>query len=83
MTATTFYTVPLSQRAVLYDVRYCSREHLLSTEYVVLDVNHTSSYTLYEENGEDGYQNLVKFLEKNGYTKLDAWEDRLEIYQKK
>ena len=83
VTATTFYTVPLSQRAVLYDVRYCSREHLLSTEYVVLDVNHTSSYTLYEENGEDGYQNLVKFLEKNGYTKLDAWEDRLEIYQKK
>lgn len=56
---------------------------MLSTEYVVLDVNHTSSYTLYEENGEDGYQNLVKFLEKNGYTKLDAWEDRLEIYQKK
>lgn len=35
--ATTFYTTPLSQREVLYDVRYCSQEHLLSTQYVVLD----------------------------------------------
>lgn len=37
VTATTFLVVPLSRRAVLYDLRYCSQEHLLSTDYVVVE----------------------------------------------
>ncbi len=81
--ATTFYTVPLSQREVLYDVRYCSREHLLSTQYVVLDVNHASSYTPYAVDGANGYENLVKLLEENGYTRMDTWGEKLVIYQRK
>lgn len=34
--ASTFYTTQLSQREILYDVGYCSSEHLLSCQYVVL-----------------------------------------------
>lgn len=36
VTASTFYSTYLSQREILYDVRYSSEEHLLSTEYVVI-----------------------------------------------
>ena len=36
VTATTFYTTALSQRKILYDVHYSSKEHLLDTQYVVL-----------------------------------------------
>lgn len=81
--ATTFYTVPLSQREVLYDVRYCSREHLLSTRYVVLDVSDTSSYKPYAVDGANGYENLVRLLEENGYTRIDVWGERLVIYWRK
>ncbi|MBP3701598.1 MAG: DUF2079 domain-containing protein, partial [Lachnospiraceae bacterium] len=34
VTATTFFTTWLSQRDIVYDVDYCSQEHLLSSEYV-------------------------------------------------
>ena len=36
VSASTFYTVPLSSRDILYDVKHSSLEHILSTEYVVL-----------------------------------------------
>ena len=80
--ATTFYTTPLSQREVLYDVRYCSQEHLLSTQYVVLDTEDSRSYTSFEASGANGYQNLVQLLESHGYTLIDAWKEKLVIYQR-
>lgn len=80
--ATTFYTVPLSNRSVLYDVRYSSTEHLLSTEYVMLQMHDTSSYTSYAASEEDGYDNLVKLLEENGYQLLREMEDTMAIYWK-
>ena len=43
VTATTFLVVPLSRRAVLYDLRYCSQEHLLSTDYVVVETTDSGS----------------------------------------
>ncbi len=66
--ATTFYTVYLSSRPVLYDVKYCSREHLLEAQYVALNVGSATDYGAYATDGQNGYENLVAFLEKNGYS---------------
>ena len=83
VTATTFYTTHLSQRDVLYDVRYSSKEHLLETEYVVLNVSSTSDYKKYATGGkENGFENLVKLLEKNGYTEYASLEDVVVIYRR-
>ena len=83
VTATTFYTTHLSQRKVLYDVRYCSQEHLLETEYVVLKLSANSDYKKYATGGKDnGFDNLVKLLEKNGYTEYESLNDVLVIYHK-
>ena len=81
VSASTFYTTYLSQRDVLYDVRYCSREHLLSTEYVALAVGSDSSYTPFEKNGKNGFENLVALLEKNGYEKFAEMGTTLVIYK--
>lgn len=83
VTATTFYTTHLSQRVVLYDVRYSSKEHLLETEYVVLNISSTSDYKKYATGGkENGFENLVKLLEKNGYTEYASLEDVVVIYRR-
>ena len=83
VTATTFYTTHLSQREILYDVRYCSKEHLLETEYVVLKVNSDSECSKYATDGKDnGYENLVKLLKDNGYRKYGAVNNVLVIYHK-
>lgn len=82
VTATTFYTVPLSNRDVIYDVRYSSKEHLLSTEYVVLDMNNKENYVNYAESGEDGYDSFVKLLQENGYALIAEVKDKVAIYFK-
>lgn len=83
VTATTFYTTHLSQRETLYDVRYCSQEHLLETEYVVLKLSANSDYKKYESGGKDnGFDNLVKLLEDNGYKEYESIENVLVIYYK-
>ena len=70
VSATTFYTTYLSQRDTLYDVRYGSEDHILSTEYVVLSVS------------DKDYEETVALLENNGYTIFASQEDVLVIYQK-
>ena len=83
VTATTFYTTYLSRRKILYDVRYSSQEHLLETEYVVLALPPSSDYKNYEdEDTDNGFENLVKLLEENGYREWKAIEDVLVIYHK-
>lgn len=76
VTAHTFYVVPLSKRSVLYDIRYCSREHLLSTEYVVLRKTSHDDFRNY-----GGYKNLAALLEANGYTNIKT-QGSLVIYHK-
>lgn len=83
VTATSFYTTHLSQREVIYDVEYCSEEHLLETEYVALQIDLDWAYADYATPGEnDGFTNLVKLLEKNGYEIYTGLEDVLVIYHK-
>ena len=83
VTATTFYTTHLSQRETLYDVRYCSKEHLLETEYVVLKLSASSDYKKYATGGKDnGFENLIILLEKNGYSEYAVLDNVLVIYKK-
>ena len=83
MTASTFYTTELSQREILYDVRYSSAEHLLETEYVVIDPCSTGDYVNYADAGQkNGYENLVRMLEQHDYKRVEMIEGILEIYQK-
>lgn len=80
--STTFYTARLSARETLYDVRYCSREHLLESEYVVLSLS-GGDYGRYASPGaEDGFDNLVRLLENNGYREFLSLEGVLVIYRR-
>ena len=81
VSATTFYTTQLSQRQILYDVKYASLEHILSTEYVALAPKSKTNYTNYAINGENGYENFTAILEDSGY---EIWlqNQGIVIYQK-
>ena len=64
-------------------MRYCSQEHLLETEYVVLKLSANSDYKKYATGGKDnGFDNLVKLLEENGYTEYESLNNVLVIYRK-
>ena len=80
--ATTFYTTYLSQRDTLYDVRYASKEHIFSCEYMALSVTDKNSYKPYAVNGEQGYENFCDLVLEEGYVKIAEYPGRLEIYQK-
>lgn len=81
--ATTFYTTYLSEREVLYDVRYASKQHVLESEYVVLSIHSTGDYSRYHTNGkENGFENLVVLLERNGYQVFLQLDNVLVIYYK-
>ena len=83
LAATTFYTTHLSQREVLYDIRYCSREHLLESEFVVLKLSANNDYKNYATGGqENGLENLQKLLENNGYSVYASIDNILIIYCK-
>ena len=75
--ATTFYTTHLSQRKVLYDVQYCTPEHLLSAEYVALNIGSASNFKKY-----GGYEGLVALLERSGYTLYAERPGTLTIWHK-
>lgn len=81
--ATTFYTTHLSERETLYDIRYCSREHLLEAEYVVLKLSESGDYRQYATGGaENGLENVMKLLQSHGYTQYRVLDNVLVIYRK-
>lgn len=82
VTATTFLTVPLSRRAVLYDLRYCSQEHLLSTDYVVVDTTDSGSLKPYAVDGGDGLDGLTALLRAAGYAQLPGTGSRLQLWKR-
>lgn len=67
--ASTFYTTHLSQRKTVYDVSYCSEEHLLEVEYIVLRLS--------SEN-----DSLIERLQHKGYQVYASLEDILVILRK-
>ena len=80
--ATTYYTTYLSQRPVLYDVRYGSKEHVLGCEYIAVGVTDANGLKTYAVDGKNGYENFVTLLGSNGFVKIAEYEGKLEIYQK-
>lgn len=81
--ATTFYTTELSQREILYDVKYASFAHLLETDYIVLTATEKTNYNKYASPGDDdGLDRLIKRLEKNGFKQISARDDILLIFRK-
>ena len=75
--ATTFFTAHLSQRDTLYDIRYSSQEHVLSTEYIALNITSSGCFKKY-----GGYENFVQLLKDNGYELIAQYPGRVEIYHK-
>ncbi|MBR3972448.1 MAG: DUF2079 domain-containing protein [Oscillospiraceae bacterium] len=75
--ATTYYTTHLSQRDVLYDVRYASKEHVLSCDFVAVNENEEKSFKAW-----GGFEEFEKLLQRNGYQLIVELEGRLKIYQK-
>ena len=83
VTATTFYTVYLSQRDTLYDIQYCSIDHLLETEYIVLNASQSDCYQKYATgDGNNGYENFAALLETHGYAEVVSIGDTLVIWHK-
>ena len=83
VTASTFYTVELSQRQRIYDLGYASREHLLESEFVVIDPRRASLHNKYATPGkDDGLENLQILLHRMGYERWATVEGRLYIYRK-
>lgn len=82
VTAHTFYIPRLYQRSVLYELRYCSRENLLDTEYVVLKNSYEADFKNYATDAQktNGYENLVELLSGNGYVLIHS-NGSLEIYK--
>ena len=83
VTSATYYTTHLWAREVLYDIKYCSMAHLLSSDYVVLDPGVSGDFKTYaDEDGENGYENLCALLEANGYQESGHIGSKLQIYSK-
>lgn len=81
--ATTFYTVTLSQRKILYDLRYCSLDHVLEAEYIALNARSSSDYKKYNTNGQsNGFANLCSLLEENGYARCETQNKDVVIYHR-
>ena len=80
--ATTYYTTYLSQRDVLYDVRYSSQEHIFSCAYLVLSVTDKYSYKPYAEGDGTGFEEFRQMVLEKGYEKVAEYSGRVEIYQK-
>ena len=79
----TFYTTHLSARDVLYDIKYCTREHLMDAAYVVMDPGVSGDFKKYaDKEGENGYENLCTLLEEEGYVLQSSVGTKLEVYYK-
>jgi len=61
----------IASRTTLYDLEYCSSEHLLGCEYVVVDLKHPSKRM----------PKLIEDLYANDYTETHRLEGQLAIYQ--
>lgn len=80
--ATTFYTAYLSNRPELYDIRYGSTEHILNCEYVVINVNESSTFKRFSVDETNGEKDFVELLLRNGYVLEKTLDGVIEVYRK-
>lgn len=81
VTASTFYTVPLSDRTTLYDTGYVQQEQLLRSDYVVLDVRDPLSPYDSAEGAADGPVQFRALLTATGYRVTQRIPGVLEIWR--
>lgn len=74
--AHTFYTTRLSSRETVYDLHYCSWEHLTSSHYIVWNPEYKADYHRFAETPED----FRTLLEESGYILTRLVCDTMEIY---
>ena len=79
VTTHTFYAVPLSQRQFIYDLNFCSREQLLSSDYIVVKKTYEKEI---KKLGFDNFVGLDNLLQENGYAQC-LTQGNLIIYCRK
>lgn len=82
VTATTFYTVPLAERETLYDLSYCSEEHLLASDYVVMSDSESYTVRLYSKKQSMTKAEMLFLLEQNGFVPIASADEPLIVYEK-
>ena len=83
VTSTGYYTTHLANREILYDLRYTTTDHLLESEYVVIQPKDNAAVKKFvTAENSDGLENLLTLLEENGYEPFAEIEGTLLIYQK-
>lgn len=78
VTAHTFYTVPLSDREVLYDLGYCSREQLLESDYIVVQKTYQKDF---QKQHLKSFEDLDSLLRSSGFTEYLTHANMI-IYKK-
>ena len=79
VTASTFYTVPLSARAEIYDLGYTELSHLLNSDYIV--ASETQDMDRFATPGaNDGAERLQELLTENGYRVFETLPGVLRVY---
>ena len=78
VTTHTFYAVPLSQRDIIYDLGYCSREQLFSSDYIVVKKTYKKEF---QKLGVGDFEAMDSLLLENGYVQHLS-QGSLIIYQK-
>ena len=85
VSASTYFTTALYDKAAVYDVSYESLEHLLNSDYVALEPRYTNLLKNWAEEGEPveaGLTNLTNCLLSNGFRVIDQVDDRLILYRR-
>ena len=82
VSATTFNTAILSERDVIYDIRYTTWENIRQTEYVVMKKNSQDYDNFSDPNKNNGYEKLTALLVNAGYTPWKTMGSSIIIYHK-
>lgn len=83
VTSTGYYTTYLANREILYDLRYTTTDHLLESEYVVIQTKDRAAFKKFvSAENSDGLENLRSLLEENGFEPFAELEGTLVIYRK-
>ncbi len=77
VTSGTFYVAYLSQRSLLYDIRYATREHTFSTEYIVVNSGSSGDFAKYGKS----FEVFDAAAKKHGYQVINDHE-KVVIYCK-
>ena len=82
VTSSQSLTVPMYDYPVIYDWEYSTDEHLLQSEYVVVQMGSLFRPLTIKRALADNWKGLIKKLEANGYTLVDEYESCLRIYRR-